>query len=56
MIEVPSSSSELCRFPRYICTREDKGVEDATTPDVITDLYSKQTRKMSSAKEMLQVC
>ena len=43
-----------CRFPRYICTRTDKGVEDASTPDVIVDLYNKQTRKMSSAREMLE--
>lgn len=46
---------QLCRrFPRYICTRTDKGVEDASSPDVIVDLYNKQTRKMSSAKEMLE--
>ena len=44
----------LCRFPRYICTRTDKGVEDASSPDVIVDLYNKQTRKMSSAREMLE--
>ena len=43
-----------CRFPRYICTRTDKGVEDASSPDVVVDLYNKQTRKMSSAQEMLE--
>ncbi len=43
-----------CRFPRYICTRTDKGVEDASSPDVVVDLYNKQTRKMSSAREMLE--
>ena len=42
-----------CRFPRYIRSREDKQPEDASGPDVIVDLYNKQTRKMSSAKEML---
>ena len=43
-----------CRFPRYICTRTDKGVEDASGPDVVVDLYNKQTRKMSSARELLE--
>lgn len=42
------------RFPRYICTRVDKGVEDSSGPDVVVDLYNKQTRKMSSAREMLE--
>ena len=34
--------------------REDKSVEEATSPDVIVDLYNKQTRKMTSAKERLE--
>lgn len=42
------------RFPRHIRVREDKTVEEATSPDVIVDLYNKQTRKMSSAKEKLE--
>ena len=29
-------------------------MEDASTPEVIVDLYNKQTRKMTSAKEMLE--
>ena len=44
----------LCRFPRHIRVREDKSVEEATSPDVIVDLYNKQTRKMTSAKERLE--
>lgn len=42
-----------CRFPRFIQIREDKGTEDASGPDVIVDLYNKQTRKMTSAQEQL---
>lgn len=34
--------------------REDKTVDEATSPDMIVDLYNKQTRKMSSAKERLE--
>ena len=29
-------------------------MEDATSPDFIVELYNKQTRKMSSAKERLE--
>ena len=43
-----------CRFPRYIRTREDKTIEEASSPEVITDLYNKQSRKMSSAKAQLE--
>ena len=42
------------RFPRYIRTREDKTIEEASSPEVITDLYNKQSRKMSSAKAQLE--
>ena len=42
------------RFPRYIQTREDKTIEEASSPEVITDLYNKQSRKMSSAKAQLE--
>ncbi|KAK9840432.1 hypothetical protein WJX74_009841 [Apatococcus lobatus] len=42
------------RFPRYIRTRDDKRPEDATGPDVITELYQKQTRKMETAQQALQ--
>ena len=41
------------RFPRYITSRDDKRPEDASTPDVIVDLYNKQSRRMTSAAEML---
>ncbi|KAK9865080.1 hypothetical protein WJX84_011403 [Apatococcus fuscideae] len=42
------------RFPRYIRTRDDKRAEDATGPEVICELYQKQTRKMETAQEALQ--
>ncbi|KAA6428449.1 MAG: DNA ligase [Trebouxia sp. A1-2] len=41
------------RFPRFITSRNDKRPEDASTPDVIVDLYNKQSRRMTSAAEML---
>ncbi|DBB01067.1 hypothetical protein WJX77_004280 [Trebouxia sp. C0004] len=41
------------RFPRYITSRDDKRPEDASTPDVIVDLYNKQSRRMTSAAETL---
>lgn len=43
----------LCRFPRFITIRNDRRSEDASTPEVIVDLYNKQSRRMTSAAEML---
>ena len=43
----------LCRFPRFITIRSDRRPEDASTPEVIVDLYNKQSRRMTSAAEML---
>jgi len=35
------------RFPRFIRIRDDKGPMDASGPDVIEDLYNRQTRKVA---------
>ena len=43
----------LCRFPRFITIRCDRRPEDASTPEVIVDLYNKQSRRMASAADML---
>lgn len=43
----------LRRFPRFITIRADRRPEDASTPEVIVDLYNKQSRRMASAAEML---
>lgn len=43
----------LYRFPRFITIRNDRRPEDASTPEVIVDLYNKQSRRMTSAAEML---
>lgn len=43
----------LGRFPRFITIRSDRRPEDASTPEVIVDLYNKQSRRMTSAAEML---
>ena len=43
----------LYRFPRFITIRGDRRPEDASTPEVIVDLYNKQSRRMTSAAEML---
>ena len=43
----------LYRFPRFITIRSDRRPEDASTPEVIVDLYNKQSRRMTSAAEML---
>ena len=50
----PAMTTFWCRFPRYIRTRDDKRAEDATGPEVICELYQKQTRKMETAQEALQ--
>jgi len=41
------------RFPRFITIRDDKRPEDASTPEVIVDLYNKHSRRMTSAAELL---
>ena len=41
------------RFPRFITIRSDRRPEDASTPEVIVDLYNKQSRRMTNAAEML---
>ena len=46
-------SCVLGRFPRFITIRNDRRPEDASTPEVIVDLYNKQSRRMTSAAEML---
>ncbi len=38
-------------FPRFVRVREDKRPDEATTPDVICDLFRAQTRKMVTAQE-----
>ena len=43
----------LHRFPRFITIRSDRQPEDASTPEVIVDLYNKQSRRMTSAAVML---
>lgn len=39
------------RFPRFIRVREDKDPVDATTPDVIADLFLKQNRRIAASGE-----
>lgn len=41
------------RFPRYIRSRPDKSIEQATGPEVLEDLYNKQSRRMKTAQEKL---
>ncbi|GFH08534.1 DNA ligase, partial [Haematococcus lacustris] len=43
---VPDSDRGLgLRFPRFLRVRDDKGVEDATGPDMLLQLYLKQQRR-----------
>ena len=41
------------RFPRFIRLRPDKTSEEASGPDVIVELYNKQTRRVQNASERL---
>ena len=41
------------RFPRFIRLRPDKTTEEASGPEVIVELYNKQTRRVQSAAERL---
>eukprot|EP00191_Tetraselmis_sp_GSL018_P013531 CAMPEP_0177586320 /NCGR_PEP_ID=MMETSP0419_2-20121207/5006_1 /TAXON_ID=582737 /ORGANISM="Tetraselmis sp., Strain GSL018" /LENGTH=1454 /DNA_ID=CAMNT_0019076197 /DNA_START=342 /DNA_END=4706 /DNA_ORIENTATION=+ len=36
------------RFPRFIRVRDDKRPQDASTPEVIVDLFNRQTRKVDT--------
>ena len=38
-----------CRFPRFIRIRDDKRPEEASGPEVICELFDKQTRKVQPA-------
>lgn len=33
------------RFPRFICVRDDKSIEEASTPTFLADVYCKQQGK-----------
>lgn len=39
---VSSSRGLSLRFPRFIKTRDDKNIEQASTPAFLVDLYNKQ--------------
>lgn len=41
------------RFPRFLRVRPDKTVEEASTADILTDLYNKQTRRSGAQKQAL---
>ncbi len=46
-----SDSVRARSFPRFVRVRDDKRPDEATTPDVICDLFRAQTRKMVTAQE-----
>ena len=41
------------RFPRFIRLRPDKTPEEASGPEVIVELFNKQTRRVQNAAEKL---
>lgn len=41
------------RFPRFIRLRPDKSPEEASGPELLVELYNKQTRRVQSASERL---
>lgn len=48
---VHNSKGVGLRFPRFIQVRDDKDPVDATSPDVIADLFLKQNRRVATSGE-----
>jgi DNA ligase-1 len=42
---VSSSRGLSLRFPRFIKTRDDKNIEQASTPGLLADIYNRQQGK-----------